>query len=55
MYLIFIHCTCIFGKHTQSFLSENYEHTFPNKNINNLTHMKSIDKLSLVKTIVELL
>jgi hypothetical protein len=31
IYLTFIHCTCIFEKHKQSFLSENYEHTFPNK------------------------
>jgi len=33
MYLTFIHCTCKFGKHKQSFLSsENYEPTFLNKN-----------------------
>ena len=29
IYLIFIHCK--FEKHKQSFLSENYEQTFPNK------------------------
>jgi hypothetical protein len=30
-YLTFIHCTCKFEKHKQSFLNENYEQTFPNK------------------------
>jgi len=29
--LTFIHCTCKFVKHKQSFLSENYEQTFPDK------------------------
>ena len=32
IYLIFIHSTCKFEKHKQSFPSENYEHTFSNKN-----------------------
>ena len=32
IYLTFIHCTCKFEKHKQSFLSENYEPTFLNKN-----------------------
>ena len=32
MYLTLIHCTCKFEKHKQSFLIENYELTFPNKN-----------------------
>ena len=31
IYLAFIHCTCKFEKHKQSFFSENYEQTFPNK------------------------
>jgi hypothetical protein len=31
IYLTFIHCTCKFEKHKQSFLSENCEQTFPNK------------------------
>jgi len=31
MYLTFIHCTCKFEKHKQSFLGENYEQIFPNK------------------------
>jgi hypothetical protein len=31
IYLTFIRCTCKFEKHKQSFLSENYEQTFPNK------------------------
>jgi len=31
IYLTFIHCTCKFEKHKQSFLSENYGQTFPNK------------------------
>ena len=31
IYLTFIHCACKFKKHKQSFLSENYEQTFPNK------------------------
>jgi hypothetical protein len=31
IYLAFIHCTYIFEKHQQSFLSENYEQTFRNK------------------------
>jgi len=31
IYLIFIHSTCKFEKHKQSFPSENYEHTFSNK------------------------
>jgi len=30
MYLTFIHYTCKFEKHKQSFLSEIYEQTFPN-------------------------
>jgi ABC-type sugar transport system permease subunit len=30
-YLTFIHCTCKSEKHKQSFLIENYEQTFPNK------------------------
>jgi len=29
--LTFIHYTCKFEKHKQSFLCENYEQTFPNK------------------------
>jgi len=29
--LTFIHCTCKFEKHKQSFLGENYEQIFPNK------------------------
>jgi hypothetical protein len=32
IYLTFTHCTCKFEKRKQSFLSENYEQTFPNKN-----------------------
>ena len=32
IYLTFIYCTCKFEKHKQSFLSENYEQIFPNKN-----------------------
>jgi len=31
IYLTFVHCTCKFDKHKQSFLSENYEQTFPYK------------------------
>jgi len=31
IYLTFIHCTCKFEKHKQSFLCENYEQNFPNK------------------------
>ena len=31
IYLTCIHGTCKFQKHKQSFLSENYEQTFPNK------------------------
>jgi hypothetical protein len=31
IYLTFILCTCILEKHGQTFLSENYEQTFPNK------------------------
>ena len=31
MYLTFIYCPCKFEKYKQSFLSENYEHTFTNK------------------------
>jgi len=31
IYLAFIHCTCKFEKHKQSFLSENCNRTFPNK------------------------
>jgi len=31
IYLTFIRYTCKFEKHKQSFLSENYELTFPNK------------------------
>jgi len=31
IYLTFIYCTCKFEKQKQCFLSENYEHTFPNK------------------------
>ena len=30
IYLTFMHCTCKFEKHKQSFLSENYEQSFPN-------------------------
>jgi hypothetical protein len=30
IYLTFIHCMCIFEKHKQPFLSENYEQTFQN-------------------------
>ena len=32
IYLTFVHCTCKFEKHKHSFLNENYEQTFPNKN-----------------------
>jgi len=32
IYLTSIHCTCTFEEHKQSFLSENYEQTFPKKN-----------------------
>jgi len=32
IYLTSIHCTCKFEKDKQSFFSENYEQTFPNKN-----------------------
>jgi hypothetical protein len=31
VYLNFMHCTCKFEKHKQSFVSENYEQTFPNE------------------------
>jgi hypothetical protein len=31
IYLTFIYCTCKFEKCKKSFLSENYEQTFPNK------------------------
>ena len=31
IYLAFILCKCKFEKHKQSFLSEKYEQTFPNK------------------------
>ena len=31
IYLPFIHCTCKFEKHKQTFLSENCEQTLPNK------------------------
>jgi len=31
IYLTFIYCTCKFEKHTESFLRENQEQTFPNK------------------------
>ena len=31
IYLTFIHCTCKFEEHKQSFLSENYEQTTSNK------------------------
>ena len=31
IYLTFIHCTCKFDKHKQSFVSENNERTSPNK------------------------
>ena len=31
IYLTFIHCTCKFEKHKQSFVSENYEQALPNK------------------------
>ena len=31
IYLTFVHCTCEYEKQKQSFLSENYEQTFPNK------------------------
>jgi hypothetical protein len=31
IYLTFIHCTCKFENHKQSFLGENYEQTFLNK------------------------
>ena len=30
IYLTFLHCTCQFEKHEQSFLGENCEQTFPN-------------------------
>jgi len=53
-YLTFIHCTCKFEKHGQSFLSGNYEQTSLIKSINNLTHMKSTNHLSLVKTVIVL-
>ena len=36
MYLTFMHCTCKFEEHKQSFLGENYEQTFPNKEHKNL-------------------
>jgi len=39
--------------HKQSFLSENYEQTFPNKKHKQM-HMKSINSLALVKTIIKL-
>ena len=29
MYLTFMHCAYEFEEHKQSFLSANYEHTFP--------------------------
>ena len=29
--MTFIHCTCKFEEHKQTFLSENYEQAFPNK------------------------
>jgi len=31
IYLNFMHCTCKFEKHKQSFLSESYEQTFASK------------------------
>jgi len=31
IYFTFIQCICKFERHKQSFLSENYEQTFPNK------------------------
>ena len=31
IYFTFIHCSFKFEKHKQSFLSKNYEQTFPNK------------------------
>jgi hypothetical protein len=40
IYLNFILCTCKFEKHKQSFLSENYEKTFPNKIIKNPTEVE---------------
>ena len=49
IYLSFMHCTCKFEKHKQSFLKLALI-----KSMNNLTHMKSINNLSLVKTIIEL-
>ena len=39
-YLTFMHCACKFLKHKQNLLSENYEQTFPNKSINNLSQWK---------------
>jgi len=50
VYLTFILCTCKFEQHKQSLLGENYEQNFPNKKHKNLTHMKSITSLYLVKT-----
>ena len=49
IYLTFIYCTCKFKMHKKSFFIENYELTFPSKIINNLTRMKSINNISLLK------
>jgi len=49
IYLTFMYCTCKFKMHKKSFFIENYELTFPSKIINNLTRMKSINNISLLK------
>jgi len=38
IYVTFLRCTNKFEKHKHSFLSENYEHTFPNKNHKKITY-----------------
>jgi hypothetical protein len=53
IYLAFIHCTCKFEKFKQSFLSENYDQTFPNKKRKQYNAHESINNFSLVETIIE--
>jgi len=37
IYVTFVHCTYKFEKRKKSFISENYERTFPNKNDKKIT------------------
>jgi hypothetical protein len=48
-----MYCTSKFEKHKRTLLSENYGKLSPIESIKDLMHMKSVNNLSLVKTIIE--